>query len=220
MIDENGWLDWAIIYPVPEAKLGYYMVPKYQPNKEGLVFHSAEGWAGYLLYLVADMGRQASWVGSNMIDGQFYQHYPITATAWANGSIMSNLKFIGIENEGIAGLGLSEAQVSNLVRLAQDCKDFFGWSAFTRQVQAWEHNEMTSFGSASTACPSGRIPWDTIIERIGGEMTAEQYETLRSALQRIETALYGNFPDASGNFNWDNVIGGLRKIRSWLHMPD
>ena len=137
MINELGFFDWATLYPGPEEKLGYWKIPKYQPNKQGLVYHSAEGYRDTLLSLVVSPTRQASWIGSNMKNGDFFQHYAVTATAWTNGSIDSNLLFIGIESEGLAGEPLTEPQVQNLSRAAQDCKAFFGWPELKRpQVES------------------------------------------------------------------------------------
>ena len=37
----------------------------------------------------------------------------------------------------------------------------------------WEHKEMIRFGSAPTACPSGRIPWTTIIAALEEDVMNE-----------------------------------------------
>ena len=132
MINSAGMFDWATLYPGPQEKLGYWMIPKYQPNKQGLVYHSAEGYRDTILSLVISPTRQASWICSNMKNGDLFQHYAVSATAWTNGSPDANLRFIGVESEGVVGEPLTEPQVANLRRIAEDCKAYFGWPGLKR----------------------------------------------------------------------------------------
>ena len=175
MIDGQGWADWGNRIPGPVSKLGYFGGSKFYAGKLGIIPHSAEGWRDYLLgTLLTDPNRLASVCATNMVNGDFYQHYPVTAVTWTSGSPYPNTAFIAIENEGVAGQPLTEPQVVNLTRFTRDCKDYFGWQGFARQDalqagQGWEHQECVRWGSDPTACPSGRIPWDRIIAMVNEE---------------------------------------------------
>ena len=188
MINKEGFFDWAIIYPGPAAKSGYPGIK--DSNAQGVVYHSAEGSAASLLALVTNLDRQASWTASNMKDGKFYQHYPVTRIVWTNGSKEANIRFRGVESEGRAGEALTDLQTDNLIRCAEDMRDFFKWPGFRRNIEAWEHNQMTAFGAAATACPSGRIPWDKIMAGMEDDMTVDEMK----ALLRDKTA----FPELLG----------------------
>lgn len=157
----NGRFDWAIWRPGPDEKSGY--PGRRSSIAEGVVYHSAEGSEASLL-AVLDGPRMASWTASNLKDGRFLQHYPVERIVWTNGSKNANIKFRGVESEGVAGEPLTQPQIDNLIRCAEDMMDYFGWQGFRRGVEAFEHNEMTQFGATPTACPSGRIPWQTIEE--------------------------------------------------------
>lgn len=171
MINKEGFFDWAIIYPGPQSKSGYPGIK--DSNAQGVVYHSAEGSAASLLSLVTNLDRQASWTASNMKDGKFYQHYPVTRIVWTNGSKEANIRFRGVESEGVKGEPLTAAQTENLIRCAEDMRDFFKWPGFRRNIEAWEHNQMTAFGAAATACPSGRIPWDKIMAGLEDDVSKE-----------------------------------------------
>ena len=225
MIDGQGWAAWGNRIPGPVSKLGYFGGSKFYAGKLGIIPHSAEGWRDYLLgTLLTDPNRQASVCATNMVNGDFYQHYPVTAVTWTSGSPYPNTAFIAIENEGLAGQPLTEPQVVNLTRFTRDCKDYFGWQGFARQDalqtgQGWEHQECVRWGSDPTACPSGRIPWDRIIAMVNEEeadMTPDEHQRLvniENAIARIEVAMYGDqvWNDAPGapDKRWQNVIQRL-----------
>ena len=111
------------------------------------------------LSVLANPARRASWSFSNGKDGKLYQHYKMQDHTWTNGSKESNVKFIGVENEGKAGEPLTDKQVDNLVALTVWFYQQNAWTVVRRQETLWEHNEMVRFGSSGTACPSDRIPW-------------------------------------------------------------
>ena len=191
MITADGFFDWAHLQLGPEQKSGYPSIK--DSNPEGVVYHSAEGSAAALLAALMDSNREASWTASNMKDGRFIQHYPVRRIVWTNGSKQANVKFRGVESEGVAGEPLTAAQTHNLIRCAQDMRDFFGWPGFLRNREAWEHRQMTAFGSSPTACPSGRIPWDIIIPAVNMEddmaITPEvqaQFDELKTLIKRAD----------------------------------
>ena len=166
--------------------------------RQGMVFHSMEG------SLAGAFGRmdipldasnpytQASWTFSVGKDGTVYQHADTDDITWTNGSYEANKRFWGVENEGRAGEPLTEPQYQGLLGLVRWIYPAHGLG-FVRQQTAWEHNEMGRFGSAATACPSGRIPWERLLTDFNMEddMTPEEHERLvntENAVARLEAA--------------------------------
>ena len=138
------------------AKHGYPSTDTHA--NEGVVIHSAEGSLASALGVI-DGPREASWHFFVCKDGKVYQFVDTANIAWTNGSFESNRRFWGIENEGVAGEALTEAQYGAL-------KDLVRWlfpGPYIRGQTLWEHREMTAYGSSPTACPSGRIPWVRLI---------------------------------------------------------
>ena len=158
------WFHGATRKDGPDDKHGYSGVPEPLP-KLGAVYHSMEGSMATALRMLANPAVRASWTFSNGKDGTLLAHYSADYHVWTNGSKESNTKFVGVENEGKAGEKLTKKQVDNLVVLTVWFHDVFKWPRIKRQEQLWEHNEMTRFGSAGTACPSDRIPWVRIQSR-------------------------------------------------------
>lgn len=200
MITSDGKFDWAIWRPGPDEKSGY---PGQRSSiAEGVVYHSAEGNEASLM-AVLDGPRMASWTASNLKDGRFLQHYAVERIVWTNGSKDANIKFRGIESEGVAGEPLTQPQIDNLIRCAEDMAAYFGWQGFRRNIEAWEHSQMTQFGATATACPSGRIPWQTIQE---GFMNEEQIRAIvRDELTKYTYAAYDGTTAKSGK----------RKLTDW-----
>jgi hypothetical protein len=119
---------------------------------------------------VLDGPRQASWHFFVTKTGEVYQHVDTDNIAWTNGGFDANRLFWGIECEGVAGEPLTEPQFEALVGVVRWLWDVHDVGAFVRQETAWEHNEMTQFGSAPTSCPSGRIPWGRLISSLEDDM--------------------------------------------------
>lgn len=174
MTIKSGWLDWAERVPGPANKV--YA----QPNAgEGLVCHSMEGkYAGSLAELMKPE-RQASWMFSNLLDGRFIQHYPITASTWASGNVAANTRLWSVESEGVAGTPLNALQVANMMRLGEEWEDHTGlklvrapFSSIVRQT-LWEHGEVWAWSQPNagpTACPSNRyLPFYEAWEADTGE---------------------------------------------------
>lgn len=167
MISGDGWLDWAIRLPRTDGQL---RVNPGTNEAKGIFFHSAEGYKNNLLSLATT--GPLSWHFSNLLDGTFYQHYPITARCWH--ATMGNQSYLGCEDEGTYQNepSLNELQIQNAVRLTKEISSLKGWipSRPTSKVDIthtlWEHNEVIRLGGSSTQCPSGRIPWAEILRRL------------------------------------------------------
>lgn len=204
---EGGWLTWAGREPGPPNKV-------YQETNrhEGIVCHSMEGWwAGSYVELMRPE-RQASWMFSNLRDGRFVQHYPITASPWTSGNREANTRYWSVESEGLAGTPLNEMQVANMLRLVKEWELFTGRKAQRTEPgrTIWNHHEVAqkwSPNAGATACPSGRydgfyaqLEAGPVIEE--GEVTREEYEALkaeiaaaRSEIRNLNDALVtGRFP--------------------------
>ena len=158
------WLPGATRRDGPVAKHGYNSVTEPR-EKKGVVFHSMEGSLTAALGELDKLSREASWTFSNPKTGPMLQHYPLGFHTWASGSQAANIMFTSIEHEGMAGEALTESQVQNDFML-------LGWmgldwrrptSDSDMTATLYEHRECTRFGSAATACPSGRIPWGKIL---------------------------------------------------------
>lgn len=170
MITPDGWLDWSIRKPGPVGK--YYD----QTNSvDGYIPHSAVGSTLATIDIVMSSAKK-SVAGVISYDGSVIQFYPITRSCWASGSQKANTHFVAFENEGGFLNNVSELltpeQVEANIRII---KDIGAWKSINwrrpvnvADVEAslYEHNECTRFGSAPTACPSGRIPWDTILRQV------------------------------------------------------
>jgi len=172
-----GWAPFAVRLEGPINKTGYAGTVEPLP-KLGAVYHSMEGGLASALRELEKQERRASWTFSNPKQGQMLQHYHAQSHTWANGSKAANVKFVSCENEGMAGQALTKNQVDNLVELTVWLYRENGWTKLERQVTLWEHNEMTQFGAPATACPSGRIPWATIIARAEQVLNAPEEESM------------------------------------------
>lgn len=175
----DGWLDVAIRRPGPMAKTSGL-----RDSTDGVVYHSAVGYEAGMM-AVLDGTREASWHLSNMQDGRILQHYAIGVKAWhAN---QENGHLVGMEQEGgpegNTREPLTGPQIDNCATVAAALMERYGWPALARsgsQKSLWEHNEIVA-----TACPSGRIPWDIIIERAReGEVTSEEFEAYQADIER------------------------------------
>lgn len=187
-IASDGWLEGASVWKGHPEKVNGGV------NRiQGVVYHSAEGYATALLNSVVDVNRRASWHFSNMKDGRLWQHYPVTAQCWTSGAGFPNNSFVTVENEGVVGQPLAPAQVANLIMLTREISAFGRRSQVHRIVPGElvapagvfllvEHNECTRWGAFATACPSGRIPWQAILDSLGDDDMAliEEYKAAMS----------------------------------------
>lgn len=156
-----GWFDWAQRMDGPANK----KVLNTTNLIDGVVFHSAVGTLqGVINVVMGPASNQKSVTGVLAKDGRFIQFYPVTASPWANGNPTVNVRYLGFEFEG-GPLGnesepLTLSQVEGAVRILKDLAEYKGVSVdfWRRPVSLVEHKELVA-----TACPSGRIPWTTII---------------------------------------------------------
>ncbi len=140
--------------------------------KHGAIYHSMVGRSR-----PADSTN--SWQFGVFKDGHVEQYYPVTAWCWQAGDrddpgsdITNNRDLFGIEHEGGPVGNYSEPltpkQLTATIELTK-------WAVAEGHIHnltrtgahrgLWEHNEIRA-----TACPSGRIPWSTIIARARKEI--------------------------------------------------
>ena len=186
-------IDWAPFAirrdPVGPAQAKHgYNAPE-PGHKDGLVVHSMVGALGAALNRL-DGPDRASWTFSNPKAGPLLQHYPVGFHTWASGSPTANIRFVSIEHEG-GGPGnysepLTESQIKNLVDLISWLESGFGWklrrpdSDTDVDATAFEHRECVRFGSAPTACPSGRLDglWGSILQQLEDDVTKEEVQAM------------------------------------------
>lgn len=179
MITLDGWFDWMEQIPGPSAKVWP------DPNtNEGVVFHSAVGsFQGVINVVLGPASNLRSVTGVVSKTGRAVQFYSVFYSPWANGSREANRRFLGFEHEGGRDVPaevsepLTQPQIDFDIHVLRDLQAFKGsevsfWrrptSPTDKSASLWEHKEMTRFGADPTACPSGRIPWITIIQQLGG----------------------------------------------------
>ena len=133
----------------------------------GVVLHSAEGSIQGTIGELNKLSRRASWHFSISKKGEVYQHYSTTISCWHAGCFSANTKLIGVEHEGKVGEPLTEEQAIASIELVRWMQEQLGWGALERGVNLFEHNEVWDWdedNAGSTACPSGRIPWNRYLE--------------------------------------------------------
>lgn len=171
-ISADGWFDWMIRDPAPDWKQngGTNTI-------KGVVPHSAEGYWPYLrdgdgmLFSNA----RSSWHFSNLKDGRCFQHYPVWSQCWTSGSGYPNNNFVAWENEGVQGEPFTQQQTDNCIRIIRELSALGGWkprrptAAGDFAATMYEHNECQRWGSKYTQCPSGRVPWGTILSALNEE---------------------------------------------------
>jgi hypothetical protein len=189
-ITADGWFDWTRREPGPPDKVYG------ETNRvDFYVAHSAVGyyggWSSRLFSRERDAaGRYTAYAAVSLhgwipYDGACVQHYPLTASCWASGSRAANTRGVAFEIEGGApgneSEPLTEAQKQALTRILGEIAAWKGVSiGYWRrpdglqdlEATLYEHRECTRFGSASTACPSNRVPWDEVLSRLGGAAPA------------------------------------------------
>ena len=169
------WMPSAIRHHGAPVKVGY--TSGASGPKRGDVKHSAEGGWGGIHAVLADLSRQSSWqftVGYDRIE----QHYPYIAHCWHagdaddDGGVAANIDLVGIEHLGMAGTPLTDYQVAATVQISEWCAEQEGITRFARypeQAGVWTLAEHNQVSDVPTACPSGRIPWDTILKALGDD---------------------------------------------------
>lgn len=188
--------------PGPEWKQGYdFFGGRVNHNLgKGVAGHSAEGsYQGCLAVL--DGPRQASWTLTFRKVGPPVQHYDLNAITWhcgrygdAGGQVAGNGCLLGVECEGKAGEPLTQNQVNELTAFLKwywkvhelgepsrpDKEQTFPYLPIPRILddELWEHNEISS-----TDCPSGRIPWQTLIEGMTMASQTEEWAIYQKGLE-------------------------------------
>lgn len=210
MIDSLGWLSWAERVPGPPDK-------KYtELNRAGrYIPHSAVGWYGgwysrlfsterdpddpsrYSGYAAASVHL---WIPQRPRPGKpdIIQHYPFTVSCWASGNREANTNGIAAEDEGgywPHDEPLTDFQVDVNVRVIRELADWKGWQparpsglADATLLEHWECVQL--WGGAPTACPSNRIPWRVILDRL-----AKEEDMAQLWLVRQENELYTYITD-------------------------
>ncbi len=224
----DTYLSWCERRDGPNWKQGYTGIPtRTLGNIKGEVKHSAEGSYAALLAALNHATRQASWHFSISKSGHVAQHYPLESVCWHAGDMAANIKYVGIEHEGVAGEPLTTAQVLATVHLSLDIRKFAGITAHpSRHINLWEHNWISA-----TACPSNRIPWALIINKIITEEHKVEEDEEMSVLVRAtgEREVYafngsqfehipgGAFAKAVYGIGWPNDVINVSDKSDPLH---
>ena len=136
------------------------------------------------MWSVLNGATDVSWHYSVMQNGRVLAHYPLLANCWhagdsdPDGGVRANIDLVGVEHEG-GGPGdesepLTKEQLDSTIKLTRWMAEQFGRREFVRypaqsEGNYWflvEHNQVSP-----TACPSGRIPWTKIQQRLRQEMS-------------------------------------------------
>ena len=177
-----------------------------------IVMHSAEGWEPFLRRGHRP-GEDASWTFSNCQDGDFYQHYPLSALTFTSGGYTQNRDGLACENEGVAGQPLNAAQVANARRMRADAATVCpNLRAPLLGAGFREHSELTN---GATTCPSGRISplYRSYLKAQEEDMTEEEHNTLMTLAKQVPEVLHllkgGELGDQTGLGRADSVLGKL-----------
>jgi hypothetical protein len=230
MITPDGWFDWAERNPGPAEKV--YSEPN---SAIGYVPHSMvgqlNGWYSRLFCMDRTPdGRftdyaAASVHGSVLRGGQVIQHYPITASCWASGSRYPNTHFVAFEHESVYTAGhpdesipLTGPQVEATVRIIRELAQARSWTARRPKDGAdltatlYEHRECRRWGSAGTSCPSGRIPWDVIVNAL--EVPMPKILTPEEALKFNAQVAY-HLNDSRDLGKIATVVQYIFRVKGW-----
>ena len=190
---------------------------------KGAVLHSAEGYHSGL-YSRLFGPDPVSWHFSIMQDGTVEQHYDTWAECWHAGSPNfkppmtwsgeANVRFWGIEHEGMASEPLTDDQLDASVRLLKWLWETHNLREYSLLYTLWEHNWL-----APTSCPSNRIPWGQIIARLEGDLTMTQYQQLIELIQMTRLDLEVRL-DIAGSALRGDYEEALRLMVQWKRWPD
>ena len=196
------WYPGAVVIPGPESKQGYGSIRT--RIAKGLMGHSAEGeWAGMLARL--ESTSQVTWTGSILTVGTVIQHYPLSACCWHAGSSYPNTRWSGWELEGRAGEPLTMAQklaLADVIFWQAEQEDWPGFILKKDTGTLHEHNWYFA-----TACPSGRIPWEEVIEMATVDTQARKDIAVLKAAQHLAgLALKGDWQDLANALKYLGVV--------------
>jgi hypothetical protein len=170
------WIPGATRIPGPGWKQGYWGIPSRSLAQiEAEIKHSVEGtWQGALNVL--NGGVTVSWtflvprapVGAV----RYAQHYPLESITYHAGvrgdmetvtDLIGNLTMVGIEHAGRAGQPLTQHQLDVTVEISQFLRDHTGAGNKppALRVNLYEHKWVRA-----TACPSDRVQWPYIIDKL------------------------------------------------------
>ena len=180
-ITHDGWFNWAERAPGPPDKV--YSVTN---TISGVIPHSMVGF--YPAWYRRLMSQQrlsngrytkysaASMTGSVLYDGRLIQHYPVSSSVWGSGSYYPNAHFNPYEFEGGPPGNVHEPfnleQTTTLIRIIEDTSAYGRWTptrprtALDKMASLYEHTECTRWDSRPTACPSGRVPWSYVLNKL------------------------------------------------------
>lgn len=210
--------------PGPPGKTGYVLPsgPVTQHEHRGVVLHSAEGYRAGMYSRLNDV-YGPSWHFSNFADGTLEQHYDTDEITWHAGSTQykppltwsgeANVRFWGVESEGVAGERLTFPQKENIITLVGWLWSTHGLSSYVRKETLWEHKEL-----APTACPSDRIPWHDFLGRWqkGWKMATQDWVDQYISLVKLELEFR---LDITGSALRGDYIEMLRLLVEGKHWP-
>ena len=217
------WAPFAIRRDGPANKIGYptrlwpLVLRTRYTDKLFVVNHSSEGSESSFFHILdsqANPRRSSTFFNPKV--GLMYQCYPARAATWTQGDKQANLDGVSIEHEGVgAGDSLTSNQIENDVLLWPWLRNLFGWSDLIFGVTLREHWEFVP-----TACPSNRIPYDTILLEIArreGHMSyidhMDEFDTLEEFPKALARLWLRGFEHVTGGKKLTPVeINNLGKI--------
>src|SRR3990167_6093485 len=178
----DTWLPFCIKRPGPLNKRGYGGIPtRTLAEVEGEVKHSMEGYMGgaegrLMAPLTNDPYTQASWHISVPKLGPPVEYFALEDICWHAGrpgdrrfdtSLLGNLTLVGIEHEDYPTNSLNANQIHWTIEISKAIRRLCPRVAAkppALRVNLWEHNWLSA-----TSCPSGLIPWPTILAALKEE---------------------------------------------------
>ncbi len=201
----------------PQYPLGKAF-PRSLDEVEFVVNHDAQGYKSYLKN-GNGMGRQSSWLITNLLDGTRLQHYELEAGTWTSSSYWANTKGVATEHESQIGdmsLPITQAQAEADLEtesfLATVCPNL------KAPVLGWGRREHGELSDGSTSCPNGRIItlYNMTAPEEEDDMTAEQWSTLQNVQRQILELLAidkgAGVPSMAGTTPLDSILGRLKVI--------